>query len=136
MLSHSLQSNCALMIIDGYCHFSSISNSNQWLNGIIFSDVTEVFIKAITQLLGSKFVFDIRHITEHCPCGNGWIFLSSTEKGKYYQSAKICFQSHSLKKVVDTFILDKQASFDLLYHVWILNLIEFLFATSIVPVFF
>ncbi len=82
--------------------FSSISNSNLWLNRIVLSDLTKVFIKAITYLLWCTF-FDIRHITEYCPCGNGWLFFSSRKKAKYYQSQQESAFSLTLWKSVCLF---------------------------------
>ena len=117
-------------------HFSSILNSNSWLNTIILLDLTEVFIKAITHMLGWKFVFYIRHITEYWQCQWMFIFFIYKEGQLLLITAKICFQSHFVKKVFVSFILDKQCSFDLLSHVWILNSIEFLFSTSMASVCF
>ena len=115
-------------------HFSSILNSNSWLNTIILLDLTEVFIKAITHMLGWKFVFYIRHITEYWQCQWMFIFFIYKEGQLLLITAKICFQSHFVKKSVCLFYSWQQGSFDLLSHVWILNSIEFLFATSMVPV--
>ena len=70
---------------DGCFSFLIYLNSNWWLNRIIFSDLTEVFIKAITHLVGHEFVFGIRPITA-VPLWQWMVIFSSKKKGKYYQS--------------------------------------------------